>query len=377
MPTIILPMKILVPIIGFGAAGGYRVLSELANHWKDAGHIVDFLVDARSPEPYFPTRAGIIRFDTTGRILPAGSELSEVCFAGSGNAYSIYYGMWRALQRIGHNYDVILANHSLTTFPVSLARTGATRKFYYVQAYEPEYYALAKGIKSRILQLLSRASYTLPLVQIANAPIYIDHPAIHAAQWIPPGVDPSVFYRRSSPPVFLPNEPWTIGVIGRHEPAKGTRYALEAFVELARTDPYVRLKVAFGNLPDGWCHERAEVVVPRNDSELADYYRSVDVLLAPGTVQLGAVHYPVLESMACGTPVITTGYLPANRENTWIVPIHDSKSIVEAAHDIYRMPNEQLKSKLDDANSAISAFFWPVVAQEFLDAFNSTNKPCH
>lgn len=371
------PMKILVPIIGFGAAGGYRVLSELANHWQDAGHIVDFLVDSRSPDPYFPTRVGIIRFDTTGRILPAGSEPSGVSFVGRGNAYSIYCGMWRALQRIGHNYNVILANHSLTTFPVSLARTGAARKFYYVQAYEPEYYALAKGIKSRVLQLLSRASYTLPLVQVANAPIYIDHPAIHAAQWIPPGVDPSVFYRRSSAPVFAPNEPWTIGVIGRHEPAKGTRYALEAFLELARTDPYVRLKVAFGNLPDGWRHERAEVVIPRSDAELADYYRSVDVLLAPGTVQLGAVHYPVLESMACGTPVITTGYLPANRENSWIVPIHDSRSIVEAARDIYRMPNEQLKSKLDDANSAVDAFFWPVVAQQFLDTFKFTNKPSH
>lgn len=363
-------MKILIPIIGFGAAGGYRVLSELANHWWDAGHIVDFLVDSRSPDPYFPTRVGVIRFDSTGRILPAGSKPSEAFFTGSGNAYSIYYGMWRALQHIGHNYDVILANHSLTTFPVSLARTGAARKFYYVQAYEPEYYALNKGIKSRILQLLSRASYRLPLVQIANAPIYIDYPAIHAARWIPPGIDSNVFYRRNSPPVFLQNEPWTIGVIGRHEPAKGTRYALEAFVELARTDPYVRLKIAFGNLPEGWHHERAEVVIPRNDAELADYYRSVDVLLAPGTLQLGAVHYPVLESMACGTPVITTGYLPANHENSWIVQIHNTKSIVEAARDIYLTPEKHLKTKLDYAHSATSAFFWPIVAKKFLDAFN-------
>jgi len=38
------------------------------------------------------------------------------------------------------------------------------------------------------------------------------------------------------------------------------------------------------------------VVVPGNDTELADYYRSVDILIAPGTVQHGAPHYPVMEA---------------------------------------------------------------------------------
>lgn len=370
-------MKILIPIIGFGAAGGYRVLSELANHWIAYGHTVDFLVDSRSAEPYFPTHGGIIRFDTKGRILAKESEHSPGCFTASGNAYSIYLGMLRALQHIGHHYDVILANHSLTTFPISFARAGRARKFYYVQAYEPEYYALEKGLKAKILQVLSRASYLLPLQQVANAPIYIGYGSVSASQWIPPGVDPSIFFRRPSPPIFLPKKPWTIGVIGRREPAKGTRYALEAFEKIARIDPHAHLKVAFGNLPENWHHDRAEVVLPRNDMQLADYYRSVDVMLAPGTVQLGAVHYPVLESMACGTPIITTGYLPAHSENAWIVPTHDGESIVQAALEIQRIPIDQLKIKLDNANAAIREFFWPVVARKFLDVFSQSDGICH
>ena len=52
-------MRILVPILSFGRAGGYRVLSELANNWVSRNHDVDFLSPDSSDEPYFPTKAEI------------------------------------------------------------------------------------------------------------------------------------------------------------------------------------------------------------------------------------------------------------------------------------------------------------------------------
>lgn len=359
-------MKILIPIIGFGKAGGYRVLSELANNWLLAGHQVHFLVDERSEEPYFPTNAKIRRFDRKGRVLNDDVENRQTVFSISGNAFSIYFGMLRALVNIGALYDVILANHSLTAIPVALARCGSAKKFYYVQAYEPEYYELEKGNKSKALKWLSILSYKLPLRQIANAPIYIGYRGVRAVDWIPPGIDEVIFYRRASPPAFKPSQSWTIGVIGRQEPAKGTRYALEAFEVIARADSNVRLKVAFGNLPDDWSHDRSEIVIPKNDGELAEFYRSIDILIAPGTVQLGACHYPVLEAMACGTPVITTGYLPANDENSWIVPVGDSKAIVEAIKEIASLPPDDLQNVLMNACRSISNFHWNVVAKNFV-----------
>jgi hypothetical protein len=33
-------MKILIPILGFGRTGGYRVLSQLATEWCKQGHAV-------------------------------------------------------------------------------------------------------------------------------------------------------------------------------------------------------------------------------------------------------------------------------------------------------------------------------------------------
>ncbi|WP_447407026.1 hypothetical protein, partial [Clostridium perfringens] len=74
-----------------------------------------------------------------------------------------------------------------------------------------------------------------------------------------------------------------VGCIGRSEPQKGTGYVLEAFQELHAKDPRHRLRIAYGNLPEGWSHEAAEIVVPRNDVELAAFYRSLDVLVAAGT----------------------------------------------------------------------------------------------
>ena len=359
-------MKILIPITGFGKAGGFRVLSELANHWVKSRNQVSFLVDARSPKPYFPTTASIMAYDRNG-ILKAGNEkiLGQSRFEKSGNAYSMYIGMWRALKQIGSEYDVILANHSLTAFPVALSRAKA-RKFYYVQAYEPEYYSLTSGLKGRLLEFLSGLSYRLSLEQVANAPIYINYKQISAKDWIPPGIDKELFFRRSEQPRFASGKPYKIGVIGRHEPAKGTQYVLAAFRSLAEIDPDVELKVAFGNLPAGWTHPRAEVIKIQGDGELAKFYREIDILVAPGTVQLGACHYPVLEAMSCGTPVITTGYLPANEANAFIVPIHDSTAIEKAIFKIKSMDPYKLAVKLNNASCDVKSFGWKEVSNKFV-----------
>lgn len=361
-------MRILIPVIGFGRAGGYRVLSELASHWTGLGAEVDFLVDARSDPPYFPTRAGIRRFGRDGR--EAAANANPAPFAARGNAASIYLGMWRALRQLTPGYDVVLANHSLTTWPVALApppARGRRGRVYYIQAYEPEYFAGERGWRARVLQVLSDASYRLPMRRVVNAPIYLEYRSIRAAEWIPPGIDDALFTRRPTLPGSVHGEPWTIGVIGRREPGKGTADALAAFERLAARRSDVRLRVAYGNLPDGWSHPRAEVVVPADDRELAAYYRSLDVMLAPGRVQLGAAHYPVLEAMASGVAVVTTGYLPAAPDNAWLVPIHAPDAIAAAIEDIMRTPPDVLAARLDRAAAAVESFTWHAVAGRFLE----------
>lgn len=357
-------MKVLIPVATFEVGGGFRVLSELANHWILLGHEVCFLVDARSGPPRYPTAARIERYDPHGAEVPASAPIPP--FSGSGNTRSVYTGMLRALQRVGSRYDIILANHSFTALPIAWARTGSARKWYYIQAYEPEYYSFVPGWKGRVLQAVAALSYWLPLTQVANAPIYIGYRSIRARQWIPPGLDPEVFWRRTDRPRSHPEDQITLGVISRHEETKGTRYVLEAFERLAQKDSRYRLKVAYNNLPAGWSHPRCEVVMPQGDAGLADYYRSIDVMIAPGTVQLGACHYPVLEAMSCGTPVITTGYLPADAQNAWIVPVRNAQAIADAVESLAATPPEQLARMLDQASDAVQSFHWQAVARAFM-----------
>ena len=95
-------------------------------------------------------------------------------------------------------------------------------------------------------------------------------------------------------------------------------------------------------------------------------------MVAPGTVQLGAPHYPVLEAMACGIPVITTGYMPASRENNnaWIVPIADADSIAQAILEAIEAPHLREKRKQKGLED-IQKFSWQAVAKIFLDLFEN------
>lgn len=352
------PMSILIPMLGFARAGGYRVLSKLADEWLEMGHQVDFLVPETSPFPYFPTMANVIRCNRSGP-LPEKSTKPEAGRRTTAvdNLLSLYAGV----KTISENYDAILANHSFTVWPVWAARTKRAKLVYYIQAYEPDYYALEGKWFS---WLLSRFSYKLPFHQIVNSKIYVGHKGLRADEIVPPGLDFDVFQTKETDKVLSSAKEILVGTIGRSEPAKGTIYALEGFALAHLQNRRLKLKVAYGNLPDGWSHSECSVVVPHDDEELADYYRSLDILLAPGITQHGAPHYPVMEAMACGVAVVTTGYLPADEQNSWIVDNMSAESVCEG---ILRVINDShYLIKTGQASRDIAPFSWPHIAKQMM-----------
>ena len=355
-------MKILIPILGFGRAGGNRVLSQLANEWIKQGHIVDFLSPNSSEDPYFPTSAGIIWVDSAGNISKIRGDKAK-----SSGWYHIK-SLYRGLNEIGRKYDVIFANHSLTAWPVAVTFCEKAKKFYYIQAYEPEYYTNTKTIKGYLLALVSALSYHLPLKRIVNSPIYFCYKNVRSSQFVPPGLDLLNFKPDEIKNNFEHEKPIIIGCIGRHEPEKGTIYVLQAFEQLYKKDSRFLLRVAYGNLPEQWWHDRCEVILPKNDQELADYYRSLDILVAPGTVQHGAPHYPVLEAGACGVAVITTGYMGATPETAWIVKNKNVDEIIKSVIDIVsdnKQRNEKRAKFLDESKN----YSWEYVSEKMLVIF--------
>ena len=212
--------------------------------------------------------------------------------------------------------------------------------------------------------MLSKLSYWLPFQKIVNSPLYLRYKGIRAQEFIPFGIDLDIF--RPNPEVrnLGPNDDIIVGCIGRSELSKGLVYILEAFKELHAADGRFRLRVAYGNLPAGWTHPALEIVVPKNDRDLSDFYRSLDVLVAAGIVQHGAPHYPVLEGMACGVPVVHTGYMPGDDESTWKIASKSAQSIRDQVMAVVADSSRMAKTRM--AIERTKAFEWAVVSSNMM-----------
>lgn len=349
-------LRILIPILGFAPQGGYRVLSEIANAWIKLGHHCTFLIPASSPEPYFPTRANVVRVDRRGQVQESRANTKR---SGFDNIMCVYAG----LRKIGSNYDVWLANHSLTAWPVRWAGAPSVKKFYYIQAFEPLYYSF---VRDPVKKLLSYGSYRLGLSMIANATVYPLR-ADKLRGVIPPGVDTTIFCSKYKKFKREGGAPITFGTIGRAEAYKGTETALSAYRSVRAKRSDVFLNVAIGNVVPA---DDLNITPISNDHQLSAFYREIDVLLVTCRGQHGAPHYPVIEAMASGTPVIHTGYFPGKSENSWVVNGINPEDVTAAIESFMQTPEAEIESRVQRARHFVeNELSWPSIAQKFLDLF--------
>lgn len=353
-------MKIIIPIVGsFGKSGGFRVLSQLANYWIKDGHKVAFLSYINATDPYFPTKAEIIYYDNKGDIKEQKDNNQSKAFLGF---FQLRNALKKALNRL--EADIVLANHCFTAQPVKKSSINA-RKFYYVQAYEPDFY-YHKTIKDFIFKRISKNSYKLGLEIIVNAEMYKNYNEIKTDKVIFPGLDLDVF---KPLPINKDSNRIILGTIGRLEEYKGTIYVIEAFKMLRKIlGDKIELHIGFGekHLED---IEGVKVLFPNGDNELAQFYNSLNFYICAGTIQLEAIHYPVIESMACKVPVITTGYYPSNHENSFIVPIKDSISLEKAVITAINEP-KAVEVRNEIASNSIKQFDWKMISQKMISYFS-------
>ena len=358
-------MKIAIPIFGFSASGGGRVLSELANQWILMGHDVTFITFGDTISPYFPTQADIIWVDYKLNQIP-NNNLKRINYPY--RIFFIRHKLIKAIEKFASDFDIILANHSFTALPVSMAKVKG-KKFYYIQAYETEYYSKG-GWKHWLYKQAAKNSYKYDLKRIVNCELYLDYKEIYTDMFVYPGINLDIFFPKNSK-IENPNQKLILGCIGRIQKIKGTHLVLDAFRKLKQKHKQVELHIAFGN-KDLENEEGIKIIQPNGDKDLAAFYRSVDVIIAPGTVQLGAIHYPVLEAFASGTSVITTGYSKADRTNSFIVPINNSNSICEAVEEIIKNP-EKANEQIEIAKTIPLKFEWSISAIKMLSYFKNSN----
>lgn len=353
-------MRIIIPLVGiFGKSGGWRVLSKLANEWIDHGHDVQFLAYEQTGDPYFPTRADIMYYDLKGNIKTENNTKAISPILGP---FKLRKALMIAINKL--NADILLATHSFTAYPVKKSIIDA-KKFYYVQAYEPDYY-YKNNLKTKIFKWMSIQSYKLNLNTIVNSPMYLNYREINTEMFVFPGLDTKNF----SPVKKNKSETIVLGTIGRPEEYKGTKYIIDAFKILReRLEEKIELHIAFGDslLQN---EKGIKILRPDGDDQLAKFYQSLDIYICAGTIQLEAVHYPVIEAMACKIPVITTGYLPSSSSNAWLVPVKNPQRIVDSVFEII---NSDSKDRIERAYHDIKIFEWENVSQKMLDYFNAIN----
>jgi glycosyltransferase involved in cell wall biosynthesis len=356
-------MKILIPLVSsFGKPGGWRVISELANSWIKKGHQVYFLAPDDT-EPYFPTYGEIYYYNYSGKIISkSDAHKKRKTIVGP---FENRLNLHKAIDAFPEEVDVLLATHNFTALPVKRSRRKA-RKFYYIQAYEPEYYE--KGpFWYKIYKETARKSYLLGLEMIVNADMYKNYKEIKTDKVVYPGINLNNFYPE---PHKKKNEKIILGTIGRTEVYKGTFYILDAIKKLReKYGEKVELYIAFGDKK--WEEiDGVKMFFPNGDEELAEFYRKLDVYLSAGLLQLDAIHYPVLESMATKIPLITTGYYPSNNENSWIIPIQNSSAIVDKVEEILQNPIIA-EEKANKAFSEVGQFSWDIISEKMLHYFVS------
>jgi glycosyltransferase involved in cell wall biosynthesis len=336
-----------------------RVLCKLADLLEERGFNVTIAAFFESELPYFPVeKAKIIWINERGDTVESNKTQYNVNLSARRRAVALY----RHIKANRNLYDIYIANQNLTAWPVFLARTKEKLCFYYIQAYEPGFRSI--GFKSLLKSMFAYLTYWLPFVRIVNAEIYKEYKNIRAKYVLMPGLDFGVFYPKKHNLIDnLPIEDFYVGCVGREQSWKGSDDVGDAVKLLHEMGHHnIKLRVAFYPVT----YDNSETVYPHGDKKLAEFYRSLDVLVAPGHIQLGAVHYPVIEAMASKVPVITTGYYPASEKNAYLVPIRNSVAIADAILSIYN-DYETALLKTEIAFAQVQEFDWTLIGNKFAE----------
>ena len=348
-------MTIFIPMLDFGASGGYRVLAELGNRWHATGVECVYLVPWFAGEARYPVDAPVVYVGVLGRETTRRTrELSGV-----GRVALAQLALTRGLRVLSRPGDVVFSNHFLTTnAALGLERRGVTH-VRLMQAEESEYYP-GNGAKARFYRRLVRRADELAPNVIVNSPEFLVGDSRRLGV-LPPGIDLTTFG-----PSETAERPLTLGTVGRSEPWKGTDRVLQA-VRLAEiAGEYVVSVADFGAELSGFSDLPLRTTVPASDSELADWYRSVDFVIVGGSGQPGAYHYPCLEALATGATLVTPWYRPAETANAWVVAEPTPELLSEAIKAALGDP-EQRRARREAGLATVKELDWRHLAASALE----------
>jgi glycosyltransferase involved in cell wall biosynthesis len=289
-------MNVAIPISRFDTSGGIRVLSVLANGLANRGYDVSFVVPLGQHQPFFPLNDRV-------RIRVIGPDFGNGLVGGLLKKVQLVYGL-------PAHMDVAIANAFMTAYSVRFGRMiGRTKRgLYFVQGYEPKAFgeygrgsAWLRAVKTR----LAGFTYRLNLECVTNsnwmARAMNENYSTNTTV-APLGVDTKIFHPISASKEKNPDDRFVM-TIGNINPVKRFDLFVDA-IKIVRTRIDYKMLVASHDplpRPEGI---PAEFASPENDFELAALYNKASIFVSTSASE--GFGLPLLEAMACGTPVVTT-----------------------------------------------------------------------
>ena len=348
-------MRITFVMPGAGLAGGNRVVALHAERLAARGHAVHLVWHRPWPRPWHYR----LRQRLRGRRSRAAE--GETYFRGLPVTQSVSARHDRVAAADVPDADAVVATWWETAFEVAALPPEKGEKFYFVQHHE---------VHGHLPDHLSRGSYHLPLRKIAVSGWLVD---VMAREYgdrdvalVPNAVDPRLFH---APPRARNAVP-TVGLMYSTTPYKGIDVAVRA-IELARRAVPDLAVVAFGKhdvsprlpLPPGTRYVRNPA-----QEEIREIYAACDLwLMASRSEGFGL---PLLEAMACRTPVASTRVgaaadLVDDGVEGWVVAVDDAAALGRRIVDLARLSPEAWRAMSDAALARALAYGWDDAADRF------------
>lgn len=215
----------------------------------------------------------------------------------------------------------------------------------------------------------TRASYRLPLHKITISHwllnVMRDEYGDQQVALVPNSVDTQLFY---APPRSRNSIP-TVGMLYAEVYWKGCDLSLKAFTIAAQRIPNLRL-IAFGStdpLPELPLPANTQYFKTPPQAMLRELYSQCDVWLFGSRTE--GFGLPILEAMACRTPVIATpaGAAPELlADGTGIlVPLEDPQAMAEAIVTLIQCPPAEWQQMSDRAYRKATSYTWKDATDRF------------
>lgn len=337
--------------------GGIRVVGIYAQKLLDMGH--DVTVISRQPKPVSRERSLLNRL----RGRPTGSDFARrtVHFDPLGDRHHWLPWKWPVAVEDLPDADVLVATWWRTAYEAMLMPPQKGKRAYFIQHHE---------ISPPQPRDLSSGSYWLPIKKIAIADWLVDTMAHDYGDTdvikVPNSVDTALF---QAPPRQKNTRP-RVGFLYAAASFKGLEVTLEG-IRLAR-EMLPELEVmAFGRsqpkphlpLPPG-----TEYHMDPDQAGLKNLYASCDAWIF--TSRYEGFGLPLLESMACRTPVVATraGAAPDLIEdgiNGRLVEIDDAEAFAKALVDVVTLAPDAWHAMSEAAYQRVHDYSWDDAAQAF------------